>query len=124
MSRAASDALTEGDAFPGAPHPRLATRLVGHAAAEAAMLAAYRENRLAHAWLIGGREGIGKATLAWRFARFVLANPDPETAAVQSAPNLFVAADHPAARQLAALSHPDFALARREWNAKSKGFYS
>jgi DNA polymerase-3 subunit delta' len=124
MSRSANDAPPESDALPGAPHPRLTTRLIGHAAAEAAMLAAYRESRLAHAWLIGGREGVGKATLAWRFARFVLAHPDPALAAVQGARDLFVAADHPAARQLAALSHPDFALARREWNAKSKGFYS
>jgi DNA polymerase III subunit delta' len=124
MSRAANDAPPESDAFPAAPHPRLTTRLFGHAAAEAAMLAAYREGRLAHAWLIGGREGVGKATLAWRFARFVLANPDPATPAVQNARDLFVALDQPAARQLAALSHPDFALARREWNAKSKGFYS
>jgi DNA polymerase-3 subunit delta' len=124
MSRPANDAPPESDAFPGAPHPRLTTRLVGHAAAEAAMLAAYRDGRLAHAWLIGGREGIGKATLAWRFARFVLANPDPTAAAAQSARDLSVTSDHPAARQLAALSHPDFALARREWNAKSKGFYA
>jgi DNA polymerase-3 subunit delta' len=124
MSRPANDAPPESDAFPGAPHPRLTTRLVGHAAAEAAMLAAYREGRLAHAWLIGGREGIGKATLAWRFARFVLANPDPAAAAVGNARDLAVAPDHPAARQLAALSHPDFALARREWNAKAKNFYS
>ena len=43
MSRPANDAPPESDAFPGAPHPRFATRLVGHAAAEAAMLAAYRE---------------------------------------------------------------------------------
>jgi len=124
MSRPANDAPPESDAFPGAPHPRLTTRLVGHAAGEAALLAAYRDGRLAHAWLIGGREGIGKATLAWRFARFVLANPDPTAAATRDAGNLFVAPDHSAARQLAALSHPDFALARREWNAKSKGFYS
>ena len=124
MSRPSSDAPPESDAFPGAPHPRFAAGLVGHAAAEAAMLGAYREGRLAHAWLIGGREGIGKATLAWRFARFVLANPDPTTAAALNARNLSVALDHPAARQLAALSHPDFALARREWNAKSKSFYS
>jgi DNA polymerase-3 subunit delta' len=124
MSRSPSDAPPESDAFPGAPHPRFAAGLVGHAAAEAAMLGAYREGRLAHAWLIGGREGIGKATLAWRFARFVLANPDPTTAAALNARDLSVALDHPAARQLAALSHPDFALARREWNAKSKSFYS
>ncbi len=42
------------------------------------MLAAYRSGRLAHAWLIGGPKGIGKATLAWRMARFVLAHPDPD----------------------------------------------
>ena len=122
--RPAADAPPESDAFPGAPHPRFAERLIGHAAAEAAMLSAYREGRLAHAWLIGGPEGIGKATLAWRFARFALANPDPSAPAVRAARDLSVQPDCPAARQLAALSHPDFALARREWNPKSKGFYS
>ena len=124
MSKAPPDAPPESDAFPGAPHPRHAARLVGHAAAEASMLEAYREGRLAHAWLIGGREGIGKATLAWRFARFVLANPDPFAPAVQVATDLAVSPQHVAARQLAALSHPDFALARREWNPKSKTHYT
>jgi DNA polymerase-3 subunit delta' len=124
VSRASSDAPPESDAFAEAPHPRFASRLIGHQSAEAGMLAAYREGRLAHAWLIGGREGIGKATLAWRFARFVLANPDPAAPAVKSAKDLAVAPDHPAARQLAALAHPDFALVRREWNPKSKSFFT
>jgi len=124
MSRPPSDAQPESDAFPGAPHPRYASILLGQAAAEAEMLNAYRERRLAHAWLIGGREGVGKATLAWRFARFVLANPDPEAKAVQEATSLATPLDDPAARQLAALSHPDFALARREWNPKSKTHYT
>jgi DNA polymerase-3 subunit delta' len=124
MSKAAPDTPPESDAFPGAPHPRLATRLIGHAAAEAEMLAAFREGRLAHAWLIGGREGIGKATLAWRFARFALAHPDADAPAVRAAVNLAVAPDHPAARQLAALAHPDFALLRREWNPKSKTLFT
>jgi DNA polymerase-3 subunit delta' len=124
MSKAPPDAPPESDVFPGAPHPRLATQLIGHAGAEAEMLNAYREGRLAHAWLIGGREGVGKATLAWRLARFILANPDPQAGNVRGARNLDVAADHPAARQIAALAHPDFALVRREWNAKSKGFFT
>ncbi len=122
MSKAASDAPPESDAFRGAPHPRLASRLIGHVAAEAEMLGAYREGRLAHAWLIGGREGVGKATLAWRFARFVLAHPDPNAPGVRAAANLAVAPDHPVARQLAALAHPDFALLRREWNQDLKRF--
>ena len=119
-----SDAPSESDAFRGAPHPRFAQRLVGHAAAEAEMLRAYREGRLAHAWLIGGREGIGKATLAWRFARFALANPDPTAPDARAAKDLAVAPDHSAARRLAALAHPDFALLRREWNPKTKSFFT
>ena len=51
--------------------------LFGHAEAEQALLAAYRSGRMPHAWLIGGPPGIGKATLAYRMARFVLAHPDP-----------------------------------------------
>ena len=115
-----ADDLPEADALTGAPHPRHVYSLVGHERAEAEMLSAYREGRLAHAWLIGGREGIGKATLAWRFARFVLANPDPAAKAVREAPNLDVAPTHQAARLLAGLAHPDFALIRREWQAASK----
>ena len=80
--KAEADDLPEADALAGAPHPRHVYSLIGHERAEAEMLSAYREGRLAHAWLIGGREGIGKATLAWRFARFVLANPDPAAKAV------------------------------------------
>ena len=73
---------------PDTPHPREATQLFGHADAEQNLLEAYRSGRMPHAWLIGGPEGIGKATLAYRMARFVLANPDPDAKAVQTAQSL------------------------------------
>ena len=92
----------ESDRLEGQPHPRETTVLIGQAPAEAAMLQAYRSGRLPHAWLIGGPEGIGKATLAWRLARFVLAHPDPHSASVQAATDLSVPADHRAAVQVAA----------------------
>lgn len=120
MKKTDSDDLPEADALPSARHPRHVTSLVGHKAAEQELLSAYREGRLAHAWLIGGREGIGKATLAWRFARFVLANPDPGEAAVREARDLYVAPSHSAARLIAQLAHPDFALIRREWQGATK----
>ncbi len=120
MKKSESDELPEADALPGAPHPRLAAMLIGHRGAEAELLSAYREGRLAHAWLIGGREGIGKATLAWRFTRFVLANPDPAAKTAREARDLHVDPAHPAARLLAQLAHPDFALIRREWQAGTK----
>jgi DNA polymerase-3 subunit delta' len=114
----------DSDAYEGAPHPRFAKTLVGHRDAELALLNAYRQGRLAHAWLIGGKPGIGKATLAWRFARFALAYPDPSGRAVREAADLFVPQDHPASKLLAANAHPDFALLRREWNPKAKVFYT
>ena len=59
------------------PHPRETMSLFGHREAELALLNAYRSGRISHAWLIGGAQGIGKATLAYRMARFVLAHRDP-----------------------------------------------
>jgi DNA polymerase-3 subunit delta' len=124
MSRAPEGAVAESDAYPGAPHPRFAPKLIGHAAAEDALLNAYRSEKLPHAWLIGGPEGVGKATLAWRFARFLLANPDPRSAQARAAHDLSVDADAPAVRQAAALAHPDLAALRRAWNPKSKDFFT
>src|SRR5271169_2132675 len=89
-----------------APHPRTTRVLFGHAAAEAALLAAYRSGRVPHAFLIAGPKGIGKATLAYRLARFVLAHPDPAARAVQGASSLAVAADHPVVRRIAAQAQP------------------
>jgi DNA polymerase-3 subunit delta' len=117
-----NESVPEADRFEDAPHPRESFALVGHAEAERALLEAYNSNRLPHAFIIGGEPGIGKATLAWRLARFVLANPDP--AAVKAARDLAIAPDHPGARKIAALSHNDLFLLRREWNEKSKRHYT
>ena len=57
------------------PHPRAQHELVGHAEAERSFSEAIRSGRLHHAWLVGGPEGIGKATLAYRVARRLLAGP-------------------------------------------------
>jgi DNA polymerase-3 subunit delta' len=117
-----SAAAPESDAYPGAPHPRLAAGLIGHALAEKTLLDAFRSEKLAHAWLIGGPEGVGKATLAWRFARFLLAHPDPQT--TRRAQDLAVDLEGPVARQILALAHPDLAILRRNWNPQSKNFYT
>lgn len=67
--------IGEGSAFPGVPlmDPRANPDLVGHEAAARVLEAAARSGRLHHAWLLAGPPGIGKATLAWRFARWLLA---------------------------------------------------
>jgi DNA polymerase III subunit delta' len=100
------------------PHPRATTLLFGHQAAEQAMLAAYRGGRVPHAFLIVGPKGIGKATLAYRMARFVLAHPDPTAAVVQDAASLAVDADHPVARRVAAQAQGDLLVLERTVNER------
>lgn len=86
--------------------PRANVDLIGHELAEAFMQEAWRSGRLAHSWLIGGPIGVGKATLAWRFARFVLAGgimPEPS---------------QPLFRQIAAGAHPDCRLITRGYDTR------
>lgn len=114
----------EADRFEDAPHPRENAAFFGHAATEKALFELYGSSQMPHACLIGGPPGIGKATLAWRLARFILANPDPTTITHPLATALYVPSDHPIARQIAALAHPDLVLLRRAWNAKDQQLFS
>jgi DNA polymerase-3 subunit delta' len=102
-----------------APHPRQTHLLFGHDDAERALLDSYRGGRIPHAWLIGGQPGIGKATLVYRMARFVLAHPDPALPAVQQATSLAVAPDHPVARRIANEAHTDLLVLKRVINEKT-----
>lgn len=110
MSRgkARQDSSTQAPA-----HPRETAELLGQQEAEQRLLRAYQSGRLPHAWLLTGPRGIGKATLAYRFARFLLSRDDPvaagpalfETAAPSD--DLALAPEHPAFRRVAAQSHAD-----------------
>ncbi|WP_454628489.1 DNA polymerase III subunit delta' [Bradyrhizobium cenepequi] len=97
-------------------HPRETSHFFGHREAETALLAAYRSGRIPHAWLIGGAAGIGKATLAYRMARFVLAHRHPLAPAVQQAGTLSVDPQDPVARQVAAGAHGGLLVLERGLN--------
>jgi DNA polymerase III subunit delta' len=109
-----SDAADTDEATP----PRLTAELFGHASTEAALLSAYRSGRVPHAFMLIGQKGIGKATLAYRMARFVLAHPDPAAASVHAATSLAVDPQHPAARRVAAQAHGDLLVLERTPNDK------
>ena len=104
--------------------PRETGALFGHAEAERTLLEAYKGGRIPHAWLIGGSPGIGKATLAYRLARFVLAHPDPQAPAVQKAASLAVDADHPVARRIAAQAQGDLLVLERVINEETGKLYT
>lgn len=111
--------MSEGEAAE-IPHPRETLSLYGHAEAEQAFLDAYRGGRMPHAWLIGGPRGVGKATLAYRMARFAFAHPDQSAAAVRNAGSLALPADNPAVRRVGAQGHPDLLALERVEDDKGK----
>ncbi|MEC8015267.1 MAG: DNA polymerase III subunit delta', partial [Pseudomonadota bacterium] len=87
------------DQTPGAPHPRETLQLFGQAQAEQDFLTAFNSDRLHHGWLLTGPQGVGKATLAWRIAAFLLSQPPAEDAGLFGAPppatSLDIGMDHP-----------------------------
>jgi DNA polymerase-3 subunit delta' len=87
--------------------PRANPDLVGHQEAEKTLLAAWASARMPHAWLIAGPRGIGKATLAYRFARFVLGGGGGGGLFGGPPDSLAVAANDPVFRRIAAGGHAD-----------------
>ncbi|MCA0043133.1 DNA polymerase III subunit delta' [Celeribacter litoreus] len=118
------DFAPEADCAPGAPHPRKTTRLFGQDEAQDAFLDAFNSHRMHHAWLITGPRGVGKATLAWRIARFLLAQPvDADDGGLfgEAPPpptSLEIGEDHPVYRRSAQLAEPRLCLIRRAWDEK------
>ena len=113
--------MSADDEAPGGlPPPAANPDLLGHGWAEEVILNAWNSGRMPHAWLIAGPPGIGKATLAFRMARFVLAGGSPEAG---QGDRLFEPDPTPrglgvdpasrTARLVAAESHPDLRILRR-----------
>ena len=101
-----------------APPPRANPELVGHPAAERTLIEACRSGHLAHAWLITGPKGIGKATLAFRFARFVLTAGGGARPFEGAPESLRVDPDHPVFRRVAAGGHADLFTVERGYDEK------
>ncbi|MCH8111541.1 MAG: DNA polymerase III subunit delta' [Proteobacteria bacterium] len=121
---------SQADEAPAFPHPRDTASLVGHEAAARTFAESFAAGRLAHAWLISGPRGIGKATLAYRFARHVLAASGPpeaslfgeaeaETAAGTDDP-LEMSSGHGVFRRVASRGHADFLALELEFDEKKK----
>ncbi|MGR3615088.1 MAG: DNA polymerase III subunit delta' [Paracoccaceae bacterium] len=119
-----SDDVPAPDQVPGAPHPRETQALIGQNEAEQAFLDAFNSGRLHHGWMLTGPQGVGKATLAWRIARFLLTAPDAQDDGLFGAPRppstLDVAEDHPVTARILAGAEPGLAAITRSLNDKGK----
>jgi DNA polymerase III subunit delta' len=113
--------IPEIDRVPGAPHPREMLSLLGQEEAEQAFFDLYTGGKLHHAFLLVGPEGIGKATFAYRAARFLLAEAERAGAHPQS---LAVAETSRTAHLVANDAHPDLGVLKRRYDPKTKKFRS
>jgi len=103
------------------PHPRDTLDLQGHAHAERDFLDAWTSGRLAHAWLITGPKGIGKATLAYRIARFVLSGGGDGGGLFGGPPeSLALDASHPVVHQVSSQGHRDLKVVERGFSDDKK----
>ncbi|MBK8909127.1 MAG: DNA polymerase III subunit delta' [Rhodospirillales bacterium] len=118
------------------PPPRANWLLLGHEAAESEILNCIHSGRLPHAWLICGARGIGKATLAFRFARYLLAGSGAGESAASALPGegllrevdqrasepmdgLAIAPDRPLFHRVASGGHADLFTVERRINEKT-----
>lgn len=102
--------------------PRTMRVCLGHEGQELQILKLFNDNHMPHALIFAGLEGIGKSTLGFRLARFLLAQeaeggmfapPPPQT--------LDISPEHPASRKVASGAHPDFlSIERKVDEAKGK----
>ena len=119
-----NDEIPTPDQAPGAPHPRETQHLYGQSAAESVFLDAYNSDRLHHGWLLSGPKGVGKATLAWRIARFLLATPPADDAGLFGAPppleTLEIDPTHPVSHRIQAGAEPGLAAITRSLNDQGR----
>jgi DNA polymerase-3 subunit delta' len=105
--------------------PRANPDLTGHEAAEKRILDDFNAGRMPHALVIAGPEGIGKATLAYRLARFLFSQKEEEAGlfgAPEKPSSLHIKPEDPVFRRVASGGHADLLTIEREYDDKKDRF--
>ena len=124
--------LISSDQIEGYPHPKVTETLFGHQFAEQEFMNCFKSGKLHHGWLITGARGIGKATFAWRIAKFLLtqpiACPEPkglfDNSGEKQNSDLDENLKKAIAARILAESEPRLAVIRKGFDEKTKTFRS
>ena len=109
-----TETFPEADRVDGCPHPRETYSLLGHEAAEKIFIRAMTGGRSHHAWLVTGVKGVGKATLVYRMARYLLGASQLLGGCLDFSP------DDPVVQRIASLGHGNIFILRRPYDIKTK----
>ncbi len=123
--------LVLSDQIEGYPHPKVTKNLFGHQSTEHEFINCFKSGKLHHGWLITGSKGIGKATFAWRIAKFLLSQPTvniEKNRLLDNSKNINTGIDDAAINvitaRILAESEPRLAVIRRSYDEKRKTFRS
>lgn len=111
------------DQLEGLAHPKETLKLVGHEQAEHAFLESFNGGRFHHAWLISGVHGVGKATFAYRAAKFLLSQTATGGGLFGPPDALDVDPDEPAVKLILSGAHPGLTVLKRKYDDKGKKYF-
>ena len=115
------------DKIVGAPHPKLAKKLIGHNTQKLCFLNSYISKRLPQCWLLAGDKGVGKATFAWSIAKFLLTtNQEPTDIKLDYGSNIdaiLAPHDKGTLTRIISGSEQRIYVVRRGYNEKRKAFF-
>jgi DNA polymerase-3 subunit delta' len=97
-------------------HPRYTYELFGHQETLSLAASVIRTGGPPGGWLVSGPPGVGKATFAYRIARYLLMHGANDG----GAEDLSVASDQPVSRQIESESHPGLLVLTRGIDSKGK----
>ena len=112
--------LPRNDLLEGFSHPRELAKLIGHEEAEKTFLDSFNSGRFHHAWLITGVKGVGKASFAYRAAKFLLSQEGKGGGLFGPPDSLDSPLNHPSLPLVQAESHPGLSVLRRQYDPKTK----
>lgn len=114
--------LAIADRIEGLKQPYEHGAFMGQVLAEKTFLEAAHSGRLHHAWLLSGPRGVGKATFAFRVARYFADAPAQISALNAAAFDAAASPHHPAFRHIAKGVHPNILHLRVPYDEKAKKF--